>query len=35
LGLTEFLLYYPIVEKQIPIFKQIADEVIPELRNQY
>lgn len=34
-GITEFLLYYPIVEKQIPIFEQMAREVIPEIRKHY
>jgi len=34
-GITEFLLYYPIVEKQIPIFEQMAREVIPEIRKRY
>jgi alkanesulfonate monooxygenase SsuD/methylene tetrahydromethanopterin reductase-like flavin-dependent oxidoreductase (luciferase family) len=31
-GMTEFILYYPFDEKQIPVFKRIAVETIPWLR---
>ena len=34
-GITEFLLYYPLARKQIPIFEQISMEAIPELRNRF
>jgi hypothetical protein len=33
-GITEFLLYYPLAKKQIPMFEQISVEAIPELRNR-
>jgi hypothetical protein len=31
-GITEFLLFYPFHEKQLPDFEKIAGEVIRELR---
>lgn len=31
-GITEFIFYYPLKHEQIPVFKQIAREVIPKLR---
>ena len=31
-GITEFILYYPFIDEQLPIFEQIAKEVIPKLR---
>ena len=31
-GITEFIFYYPLTEEQIPVFTQIAREVIPRLR---
>ena len=34
-GITEFLLFYPFNEKQLPNFEKIAREVIPELREIY
>jgi len=34
-GITEFLLYYPFREEQLPIFEKIAREVIPELKEKY
>jgi len=35
LGFTEILIPYPLKEEEIPVFKQIAQEVIPELRKSY
>jgi len=35
LGFTEILVPYPLIEEEIPIFKKIAQEVIPEIRNSY
>ena len=32
LGISEFGLYYPMVEKQLPVFERIAQEVFPELK---
>ena len=34
-GITEFILGYPNVDEQIPVFEQIAKDVIPELREKY
>ena len=34
-GITEFLLYYPFSEEQLPVFEKIAREVIPELKEKY
>ncbi len=34
-GITELILCYPFTDKQIPIFEQIAQETIPELRKRY
>lgn len=34
-GITEFGLYYPYLEEQIPMFEKIAREVIPELKEKY
>jgi len=34
-GITEFLLYYPFREEQLPMFEKIAREVIPELKEKY
>lgn len=34
-GITEFILGYPFINKQVPIFEQIAKEIIPELRKCY
>jgi alkanesulfonate monooxygenase SsuD/methylene tetrahydromethanopterin reductase-like flavin-dependent oxidoreductase (luciferase family) len=34
-GITEFLLYYPFHEEQLPMFEKIAREVIPELKEKY
>lgn len=31
-GITEFIFYYPFRREQIPIFEQIAKEIIPKLR---
>jgi alkanesulfonate monooxygenase SsuD/methylene tetrahydromethanopterin reductase-like flavin-dependent oxidoreductase (luciferase family) len=31
-GITEFIFYYPVNDKQIPVFEQIARNVIPKLR---
>ena len=31
-GITEFIFYYPYKDEQIPIFKQIARDIIPKLR---
>ena len=31
-GIMEFILGYPFINKQVPIFEQIAQEIIPELR---
>lgn len=31
-GITEFILYYPFNDRQLPIFERIAREVIPKLR---
>lgn len=33
-GMTEFLLYYPLREDQIHVFEKIAREVIPEMREK-
>ena len=33
-GITEFILAYPNVDEQIPMFEKIAGEVIPELREK-
>ena len=35
LGFTEIIILYPFIEKEIPIFEQIALELIPELRKLY
>jgi alkanesulfonate monooxygenase SsuD/methylene tetrahydromethanopterin reductase-like flavin-dependent oxidoreductase (luciferase family) len=32
-GITEFVFYYPFKHEQIPVFKQIARNVIPKLRS--
>lgn len=34
-GITEFIIGYPNVDEQVPIFKQISREIIPELRKKY
>ena len=34
-GITEFVIGYPFAEGQIPVFEQIAKEIIPELRELY
>lgn len=34
-GITEFILYYPNREVQLPMFEKIAREVIPELKEKY
>lgn len=34
-GITEFILPYPNVQEQVPTYKKVAREVIPELRKQY
>ena len=34
LGFTEFGLYYPVLEEQVPVFETIAREVIPRLRDE-
>jgi alkanesulfonate monooxygenase SsuD/methylene tetrahydromethanopterin reductase-like flavin-dependent oxidoreductase (luciferase family) len=34
-GITEFVIGYPFTEGQIPVFEQIAKEIIPELRRLY
>jgi alkanesulfonate monooxygenase SsuD/methylene tetrahydromethanopterin reductase-like flavin-dependent oxidoreductase (luciferase family) len=31
-GITEFIFYYPFESKQVPVFEQVAKEVIPKLR---
>jgi len=35
IGISEFILGYPNVDDQVPVFEQIAREVIPELRERY
>ena len=35
LGITDFGLYYPTIEQQMPVFETIASEVIPELKRNY
>jgi alkanesulfonate monooxygenase SsuD/methylene tetrahydromethanopterin reductase-like flavin-dependent oxidoreductase (luciferase family) len=35
LGITDFLLYYPFREEQLSMFRKIAKEVIPELKEKY
>lgn len=32
IGVSEFILYYPWKEEQIPVFKKIAEEIIPDLK---
>jgi alkanesulfonate monooxygenase SsuD/methylene tetrahydromethanopterin reductase-like flavin-dependent oxidoreductase (luciferase family) len=32
LGITEVVMYYPAVERQVPVFEQIARDVVPGLR---
>jgi len=32
IGITEFIFYYPLTDKQLPVFERIAREVIPKLR---
>lgn len=32
LGFTEIIIPYPLIEEDVPVFEQIAQEVIPELR---
>ncbi|MHA2162668.1 MAG: LLM class flavin-dependent oxidoreductase [Candidatus Thorarchaeota archaeon] len=34
-GISEFILYYPNLEVQLPMFETIAREVIPELKEKY
>ncbi len=34
-GITEFILYYPYHEDQLPTFEKVAREVIPELKDLY
>jgi len=34
LGMSEVGLYYPMVERQVPMFERIAREVLPALRGQ-
>jgi len=34
-GITEFLLYYPFREEQLPMFEKIARKVIPRLKEEY
>ena len=34
-GITEFVLYYPYREEQIPVFERIAREAMPELKERY
>ncbi len=34
-GITEFGLYYPYREEQLPMFERIATEAIPQLREKY
>ncbi|MGD2249345.1 MAG: LLM class flavin-dependent oxidoreductase [Candidatus Methanofastidiosia archaeon] len=33
IGFSEFIVYYPFKEEQIPIFKKIAKEIIPDLKS--
>jgi len=35
MGITEFGLYYPYREEQLPVFERIAREVIPQLKKKY
>jgi alkanesulfonate monooxygenase SsuD/methylene tetrahydromethanopterin reductase-like flavin-dependent oxidoreductase (luciferase family) len=35
LGFTEIIIPYPLIEEDVPIFEQIAQDVIPELRKLY
>jgi alkanesulfonate monooxygenase SsuD/methylene tetrahydromethanopterin reductase-like flavin-dependent oxidoreductase (luciferase family) len=34
LGITEVALYYPLLERQVPMFERIAHEAIPRLRTE-
>ena len=34
-GITEFGLYYPFRDEQLPMFERIAREAIPELKEKY
>jgi alkanesulfonate monooxygenase SsuD/methylene tetrahydromethanopterin reductase-like flavin-dependent oxidoreductase (luciferase family) len=34
-GINEFIISYPNVDEQIPVFEQIAMDIIPELREKY
>jgi len=35
LGITDIGLYYPMLEKQLPMFERIAADVIPLLKSQH
>ena len=35
LGFTEIIIPYPLIKEEVPIFEQIAQDVIPELRKLY
>ena len=35
LGITEIGLYYPMMESQLPAFKKLATEVIPEIKKKH
>lgn len=35
IGITEFIIGYPNVDEQIPVFEQIARDIIPELREKH
>ncbi|MCG3221093.1 MAG: LLM class flavin-dependent oxidoreductase [Candidatus Heimdallarchaeota archaeon] len=35
LGFTEIIIPYPLVEEEVPVFEEIANDVIPELREKY
>ena len=35
LGITEIVLHYPLVERELPVFEQIATEIIPKLKRQH
>jgi hypothetical protein len=35
IGFNEIIIPYPIINKEIPLFEKITQEVIPELRERY
>jgi alkanesulfonate monooxygenase SsuD/methylene tetrahydromethanopterin reductase-like flavin-dependent oxidoreductase (luciferase family) len=34
-GISEFIISYPNIDEQVPIFKKISKDIIPELRKKY